>query len=104
MVIHPGDDAAAVIRHWRDYMDQAPDGIRSMLLVMRAAAPLFPPEYDGKPVVGFLVVHADGGEQAERDLRPLRVGDSDRRWRGADPIRRDSAGAGAGLAAEEAVL
>lgn len=72
MVIHPGDDAAGVIRHWRDYMDHAPDAVGSMLLVMRAAAPLFPPEYDGKPVVGFLVVHADGGEQAERDLRPLR--------------------------------
>lgn len=43
-----------------------------MLLVMRAAAPLFPPEYDGKPVVGFVVVHADGGEKATRELRALR--------------------------------
>jgi hypothetical protein len=53
-------------------MDSAPEAVGSMLLVMRAAAPLFPAELVGKTVIAFMVVHVEGGEQAETDLRPLR--------------------------------
>jgi FAD/FMN-containing dehydrogenase len=72
MVIHPADNADEVIRHWRDYMDQAPEAVGSMLMVMRAAEPLFPPDVAGRPVIGFMVVHTGSPEEAESDLRPLR--------------------------------
>jgi len=72
MVIHPADNADDVIRHWRDYMDSAPEAVGSMLMVMRAAEPLFPPDVAGQPVIGFMVVHIGTPDEAEAELRPLR--------------------------------
>jgi FAD/FMN-containing dehydrogenase len=71
MVLYPGTDAASVIRHWRDYMDTAPEAVGSMLLVMRGPDALGP-EHGGKLVIGYMVVHTDDGEVAQRELAPLR--------------------------------
>jgi FAD/FMN-containing dehydrogenase len=72
MVIHPADNADEVIRHWADFMDSAPEAVGSMLLVMRAAEPLFPADVAGQPVIGFMVVHTGTPDEAEAELRPLR--------------------------------
>ena len=105
MVIHPADNADEVIRHWRDYMDDAPEAVGSMLMVMRAAEPLFPPEVAGQPVIGFMVVHIGTPEEAQgRPAAAAGVGEPARRRGRQDAVHGRPADARTELAAGQALL
>jgi FAD/FMN-containing dehydrogenase len=73
LVVHPFDDAAAVLRYHRDFVATLPDET-SVWVVMRKAPPLpfIPTEWHGREVVVLAAFHAGDREIGERRLEPLR--------------------------------
>jgi len=68
-----GDDAGDIIRHWRDFMAEAPEDISSTCLIWSIPAhPNFPEELQGTPVVITAAVHTGALEDGERLTQPLR--------------------------------
>jgi len=74
LIVHPFDDAAALLRQYRDVVAQSPDELVAWV-IMRKAPPLpfLPESVHGKEVVVLAVHHAGSPSDAERDLRPLRA-------------------------------
>jgi FAD/FMN-containing dehydrogenase len=70
----PMDQAAAVLRHHRDWIDDCPDELMT-LVVQRLAPPLpvVPAELVGRPVVAVVACYAGDVEEGERVLRPMRT-------------------------------
>ena len=64
-----GDDMAALLRRWRDYMPESPDNLRwSLSLRLAPDTPNLPPEFRGRPAVAQAAVWAGDVEQGERCL------------------------------------
>ncbi|MGA0597944.1 FAD-binding oxidoreductase [Enterovirga sp. CN4-39] len=75
LVIHPFDDAADLLRQYREAVDRAPDEL-SCWVVMRKAPPLpfIPAEWHGREVLIFAMCYAGdlvAGEAATRQLRSI---------------------------------
>ena len=67
------DDAPAALRHYRDFIAQAPDELTTIVNLRQAPPlPILPPEMHGRPVVAIIACWAGDPEQGERALRPLR--------------------------------
>jgi FAD/FMN-containing dehydrogenase len=73
LIVHPFDDAPAVLRHYRDFVTDLPDET-SVWVVMRKAPPLpfLPEEWHGKEIVVLAAFHAGDTAEGEAILEPLR--------------------------------
>ena len=73
-IFHALADAPAVLRFYRDFVAQSPDGLTSIVNLRRAPPlPLLPPELHGRPVVMIAVCYAGSVEEGDAVLRPLRT-------------------------------
>ena len=74
LIVHPFDDAANLLRRYRDVVLDAPDAL-SAWVVMRKAPPLpfLPEAVHGQEVVVIAVCYAGSLADGERALRPLRA-------------------------------
>lgn len=73
LLVHPFEDAATVLRYYRDFVSTLPDET-SVWAVMRKAPPLpfLPAEWHGREVVVLAAFHAGDMQVGERRLQPLR--------------------------------
>jgi FAD/FMN-containing dehydrogenase len=73
LVVQPFDDAAEVVRFYREFSGSEPDGL-STWMVLRHAPPLpfLPEEIHGEMVVVFAFVHSGDPAEGERLVKPLR--------------------------------
>ena len=70
---YPADAAAAVVRHYRDVMDQAPDELCGGVVFMTAGdSDRMQGDLRGRPVVAVVVCHVGAHGDAEAALEPLR--------------------------------
>jgi FAD/FMN-containing dehydrogenase len=74
IVLHPFDDAKALLRFYREFTAKAPRELTCVFLARRAPpAPWVPKEWHGKLVAGILACHTGSLEAAVRDLAPLKA-------------------------------
>jgi FAD/FMN-containing dehydrogenase len=67
------EDGSEVLRHYRDFIADAPDELTTIVNLRQAPPlPLLPPELHGRPVVTVLACWAGDIEAGERVLAPLR--------------------------------
>jgi hypothetical protein len=72
-VLWPIQDAARVLRFYREWIADAPDELMTVLLMRKAPAlPFVPPDLVGKAVVGVVCCYAGSIEDGERVVRPLK--------------------------------
>lgn len=72
-LVYRFEDAAAVLRNYREFMATAPDAIQCWAFVLRLPPlPAFAQELHGQPVLDLVVCHAGTLAEAEADLKPLR--------------------------------
>ena len=72
-LIHRWDDAAAVLRHYRDFMATAPDDVQCWAFMLRLPPlDVFPQALHGQPVLDLVAVHSGEPHAAAEVLRPLR--------------------------------
>jgi hypothetical protein len=65
-----GDDVAAIVRRWRDFMPQAPDNLRWVIsLTIAPPAPTVPRHLRGRPVASQGLVWVGDREEGNRYLR-----------------------------------
>ncbi|MFL5576638.1 MAG: FAD-binding oxidoreductase [Gemmatimonadaceae bacterium] len=74
LLVHPFDDAAGLLRRYRDVVTAAPDELTAWV-VMRQAPPLpfLPESVHGTPVVVIAVMYAGDLADGERAIAPLRA-------------------------------
>ncbi|WP_406631710.1 FAD-binding oxidoreductase [Amycolatopsis sp. WGS_07] len=73
MLIHPLDDAPAVLARYRDLIAEAPDALGTILnLRLCPAVAAIPERLHGTPVVAIIVCWSGDHEQGQEFLRPLR--------------------------------
>lgn len=73
-LIYRFEDAAAVLRHYRDFMAGAPDAVQCWAFLLRLPPlDVFSEQAHGKPAIDLLVCHAGDIADAEVDLAPLRA-------------------------------
>jgi FAD/FMN-containing dehydrogenase len=73
MLLYPLEQAADVLRHCRDFMDEAPEELVVFETLMTAPPePPFPAELQGRPALGLGIAYAGDLEEGARVLRPLR--------------------------------
>jgi len=81
LLVVPNQDTADIIRGYRDYVEQAPEGLVTALATMLAPPEDFvPPELVGKPVLGIAAAYIgdpDEGQEAFGPLRELMAGGLD---------------------------
>lgn len=70
-IVHRFEDASAVIRHYRDFMEGAPDAIQCYAFVLRVPpVDPFPEAFHGEIALDLVVFHSDPhGEAAIQSLR-----------------------------------
>jgi FAD/FMN-containing dehydrogenase len=72
-VFYPGDRAADVLRFYRNWVDEAPDELTTVVNLLTAPpAPFIPEEWHGKPLVAIIGMHSGSLEDGERAVAPLR--------------------------------
>jgi FAD/FMN-containing dehydrogenase len=73
LVVHPFEDAAEVVRFYREFSGSEPDGL-STWMVLRHAPPLpfLPEEVHGRMVIVFAFVYSGDPAEGERLVEPLR--------------------------------
>jgi FAD/FMN-containing dehydrogenase len=73
LIVHPLENAASLLRHYRRIADTAPDEL-TVWSVLRKAPPLpfLPTEWHGKEVVIFAVCYVGGMAEGEKALAELR--------------------------------
>jgi FAD/FMN-containing dehydrogenase len=72
MLMYPAESAAEVLRHWRDFMLEAPDELGSAVAFVTAPPLDFVPEpVRGHPVVGVIVCYAGDPESGMKALSPF---------------------------------
>ena len=72
MLLYPGFMAKEVLRHWRDFMLDAPPEVGSGVALITAPPEEFVPEpARGMPAVGVIVLYAGDPEEGARVLEPL---------------------------------
>jgi FAD/FMN-containing dehydrogenase len=73
MIIHPLDDALAVLRYYGELIADAPDELGTILnLRLCPAVPAVPERLHGSPIMAIYVCWSGDIEQGEDYLRPLR--------------------------------
>ena len=71
-VFHPYDDAADVLRFYRDFVAEAPDEVTCNAFVLHVPPePPFPEEYHGQNTVGLVACYAGEPEAGRSALEPL---------------------------------
>ena len=65
LLLYPRDVAVDVIRHFRDYIEAAPDGLTAYAALLHAP--------DGAPLVGIIACYCGEMADGERVLQPLRT-------------------------------
>lgn len=73
LIVHPLDDAAEVLRFYREFSKSAPEEFVCWF-VMRKAPPLpfLPPEWHGREILALAVCCSGDLEEGERAIEPLR--------------------------------
>jgi FAD/FMN-containing dehydrogenase len=75
LLIHMLDDAPAVVRAYREFVESAPEELVTALNVLQAPpAPFVPPELVGTPVLGMVVLYVgdpDTGAEVAKGLRAI---------------------------------
>jgi FAD/FMN-containing dehydrogenase len=72
-LVVPADRAREALRHWRDFMDSAPDEVSTMAFLMRQPRlPTVPEEWWGKPVALLSMLYIGEPARAAEVLGPLR--------------------------------
>ncbi len=75
LLVHPPDELAAAIDHYRAVSMAAPDTLGLLLKLCAAPpAPFVPKEIHGQPVAISIACHSGAGSEIEADLAPLRAG------------------------------
>jgi FAD/FMN-containing dehydrogenase len=74
LVVHPLEDAPAVLRYYRDFVASAPDEF-ACWFVMRKAPPLpfLAPEWHGREILGLAMCYSGDIAEGERVMAPLRA-------------------------------
>ena len=73
MLMYPAPMAGAVLRHFRDFIAQAPDEVCGGCALISAPPEEFVPEpVRGQPVLGMVLCYAGPLDDAEEGLKPLR--------------------------------
>ena len=73
-IFFAGDDAAAVLRGWRDWLPSAPDGLTTLVnLATAPPAPFIPEAWHGERVVAIAGMHAGSVEEGLEALAPIRT-------------------------------
>jgi FAD/FMN-containing dehydrogenase len=73
VVFYPGERAGEILRFYRDWVDDAPDELTTLVNLLTAPpAPFLPEEWHGKPLVAIVGMHCGSVEDGERAVRPLR--------------------------------
>jgi FAD/FMN-containing dehydrogenase len=73
-ILHPFDDAAAVLRHYRDFLTEAPDEVNCLAGIASASEGLSHLGLAPRtPFVQFLAVYAGDPDDGKEALRPLRA-------------------------------
>jgi FAD/FMN-containing dehydrogenase len=73
VVFYPGDQAAEILRFYRDWVEEAPDELTALVNLLTAPpAPFLPEEWHGKKLVAFVGMHCGSAEDGERAVRPLK--------------------------------
>jgi FAD binding domain/Berberine and berberine like len=74
MLLWPRERAGEVARAYRELMAHAPDALCGGLALMSAPPlPVVPPELQGRPAVGVVVLYAGAPERGEPHVRSLRA-------------------------------
>ncbi len=72
-VFYPGDQAADILRQYRELAPQLPDELTTFISLLWAPpAPFIPEEWHGKPLIGVISCYAGPLEDGERAVAPLR--------------------------------
>ena len=73
LLVYPAEDGRAVVRHWRDFVADAPDELAVWVLAGKAPPfPFIPEEYHGRTVVFVLPVYAGDLREGAALIEPLR--------------------------------
>lgn len=73
LIVHPFDDAAGVLRRYREFVADAPDDLAVWVVVRKAPPlPFLPEAWHGREVVVLAAFYAGDMEEGERLLKPLR--------------------------------
>jgi FAD/FMN-containing dehydrogenase len=73
LIVHPFDDAAGLLRRYRDVVLAAPEALTAWVVLRKAPPlPFLPPSVHGREVVVIAVCYAGNIADGERALRPLR--------------------------------
>ncbi|MGE5272865.1 MAG: FAD-binding oxidoreductase [Verrucomicrobiota bacterium] len=72
-IFYPGDDAAALLRLFRDWAPGAPDDVTALVdLTTAPPLPVIPEEWHGRKVAAFIAVSAGPVEEGEALVREFR--------------------------------
>ena len=72
MIMHPRSAASDLLRHYRDFMADAPDEACGGIALLTAPPEEFvPEEARGKPAAGLIVVYVGDPQEGEEVMRPL---------------------------------
>lgn len=73
VLLHPIEQAPALLRYYRDFTANAPRELGSAFAIRLAPpAPFLPEAVHGKPICGIILCYTGDVEEGERVLRPLR--------------------------------
>ncbi len=74
LTMYPVTRAGAVLRHFRELIEAAPDELTMMLAFLTAPpAPFVPAHLQGKPVVAIVLCYAGDLQEGERVVRPVKT-------------------------------
>src|ERR671930_182901 len=72
-VFYPGERTGEILRFYRDWVQEAPDELTTLVNLLTAPpAPFLPEEWHGRPLVAIIGVHSGSVDEGERAMRPLR--------------------------------
>ena len=72
-MFYPGERAGEILRFYRDWVQDCPDELTTLVSLATAPpAPFMPEEWHGKPIVIIPGVYAGSVEDGEQAVRPLR--------------------------------
>jgi FAD/FMN-containing dehydrogenase len=72
-IFFPGERAGEVLRFYRDWVRELPDGLTTVAnLTTAPPAPFIPEHAHGKPVIAILALHAGEHEQGRALVQPLK--------------------------------
>ena len=86
LIIYPIEDAPTVLRHWRNFIADAPDELSVWTVFLTAPEdPFLPDKYHGRKVLGIVPVYAGDISEGEAVISPLRsfgdpLADTVERW------------------------